>query len=58
MIGALWKLLNVLLVYLGRFLWLQLQLLLGLLGYDDWTLNLRSCMMHMREYSCVGALDE
>ena len=40
-IGALWKFLNVLLVGFGHFLWL----LLGLLGYDDWVLGLRSCMM-------------
>jgi hypothetical protein len=40
MIGALWKLLNVLLVGFGHLLWLHLELLLGLLGYDDWILCL------------------
>jgi hypothetical protein len=45
MIGALWKLLNVLLVGFGHLLWLHLELLLGLLGYDDWILCLRSCIM-------------
>jgi hypothetical protein len=35
MIGALWKLLNVLLVCLDHLLWLYLKLFLGLLGYDD-----------------------
>jgi hypothetical protein len=34
-IGALQKFLNVLLVYFGHFLQLHLELLLGLLGYDD-----------------------
>ena len=41
-IGALWKFLNVLLVGFGHFLRLHLELLLG---YDDWVLGLRSCMM-------------
>jgi hypothetical protein len=44
-IGALRKFLNVLLVGFGHFLRLHLELLLGLLGYDDWVLGLRSCMM-------------
>jgi hypothetical protein len=44
-IGALWKFLNVLLVYFGDLLRLHLELLLWLLGYDDWALGLRSCMM-------------
>jgi hypothetical protein len=34
-IGALWKLLNVLLVGFGHLLRPHLELLLGLLGYDD-----------------------
>ena len=41
-IGALRKFLNVLLVGFGHFLRLHLELLLGLLGYDDWVLSLRS----------------
>jgi hypothetical protein len=46
-IGALRKLLNVLLVGLGHLLWLHLKLLFRLLGYDDWILCLRSWMkMH------------
>ena len=44
-IGALRKFLNVLLVGFWHFLLLHLELLLGLLGYDDWVLGLRSCMM-------------
>ena len=44
-IGALRKFLNVLLVGFGHFLRLHLELLLGLLGYDDWVLGLRSYMM-------------
>jgi hypothetical protein len=44
-IGALWKLLNVLLVSLRHLLRLHLELLLGLLEYDDWILCLLSCMM-------------
>ena len=44
-IGALRKFLNVLLVGFGHFLRLHLELLLGLLRYDDWVLGLRSCMM-------------
>jgi hypothetical protein len=43
-IGALRKLLNVL-VGLGHLLRLHLELLLGLLGYEEWILCLRSCMM-------------
>ena len=38
-IGALRKFLNVLLVGFGHFLRLHLELLLGLLGYDDWVLG-------------------
>jgi hypothetical protein len=34
-IGALWKFFNVLLVCFGHLLRLHLELLLGLLGYDD-----------------------
>ena len=41
-IGALRKFLNVLLVGFWHFLRLHLELLLG---YDDWVLGLRSCMM-------------
>ena len=44
-IGALRKFFNVLLVGFWHFLRLYLELLLGLLGYDDWVLGLRSCMM-------------
>ena len=44
-IGALRKFLNVLLVGFGHFLRLHLELLLGLLSYDDWVLGLRSYMM-------------
>jgi hypothetical protein len=51
-IGALRKLLNVLLVSFGHFLRLHLELLLGLLGYDDWILCLRSCMMQVRKCLC------
>jgi hypothetical protein len=51
-IGALWKFLNVLLVCLGHFLRLQLELLLGLLGYDDRILCLRSYMMQVRKCLC------
>jgi hypothetical protein len=39
-IRALWKFLNVLLVGLGHLLWLHLELLFQLLGYDDWILCL------------------
>jgi hypothetical protein len=39
-IGALRKLLNILLVGFGHLLWLHLELLLGLLGYDYWILYL------------------
>jgi hypothetical protein len=42
MIGALRKFLNVLLICFGYLLRLHLELLLG---YDDWTLGLRSCLM-------------
>ena len=48
-IGALRKFLNVLLVGFGHFLRLHLELLLGLLGYDDWVLGLRSYMMYARK---------
>jgi hypothetical protein len=41
-IRALRKLLNILLVGLGHLLWLHLELLFRLLGYDDWILCLRS----------------
>jgi hypothetical protein len=44
-IGALRKFLNVLLVGFWHFLLLHLELLLWVLGYDDWVLGLRSCMM-------------
>ena len=47
-IGALQKFLNVLLVCFGHFLRLHL----GLLGYDDWALGLRSCMMQVRKCLC------
>ena len=57
-IGALRKFLNVLLVCFGHFLRLHLELLLRLLGYDDWALGLRSCMMHVRKYLCKSASDE
>ena len=40
MIGALRKFLNVLLVGFWHFLRLHLELLLRLLGYDDWVLGL------------------
>jgi hypothetical protein len=43
-IGALQKLLNVLLVCLKHLLRLHLELLFRLLGYDNWILCLRSCM--------------
>ena len=43
-IGALRKFLNVLFGF-RHFLLLHLELLLGLLGNDDWVLGLRSCMM-------------
>jgi hypothetical protein len=52
MIGALWKFLNVLLVGFGHLLRLHLELLLGLLGYDDWILGLRSCTMQMHKCLC------
>ena len=58
MIGALRKFLNVLLVCFGHFLRLHLELLLGLLGYDDRALGLRSCMMHVRKCLCKSASDE
>jgi hypothetical protein len=32
---ALWKLLNVLLIGLGHLLWLHLELIFQVLGYDD-----------------------
>ena len=51
-IGALRKFLNVLLVCFGHFLRLHLELLLGLLGYDDWALGLRSYMMHVCKCVC------
>jgi hypothetical protein len=38
--GALRKLLNFLLVGFKHLQWLHLELLLGLLGYDDWILCL------------------
>jgi hypothetical protein len=41
-IRALRKLLNVLLIDLGHLLWLHLELLFWLLGYNDWILYLRS----------------
>ena len=44
-IGALRKFFNVLLGGFWHFLRLHLELLLGLLGYDDRVLGLRSCMM-------------
>ena len=56
-IGALRKFLNVLLVGFWHFLQLHLELLLGLLGYDDWVLGLQSCMMHVRKClykKCIG----
>jgi hypothetical protein len=40
MIRALQKFLNVLLVGLGHLLWLHLELLFRLFGYDDWILGL------------------
>jgi hypothetical protein len=40
MIRALRKFLNVLLVGLRHLLWLHLELLFWLLGYDDWILYL------------------
>jgi hypothetical protein len=52
MIRALWKFLNVLLVGFGHLLRLHLELLLGLLGYDDWILGLRSCTMQMHKCLC------
>ena len=58
MIGALWKFLNILLVCSGHFLWLHLELLLGLLGYDDRALGLRSCMMRCVSAYAKGASDE
>ena len=58
MIGALWKFLNVLLVGFGHFLRLHLELLLGLLEYDDQTLGLRSYMMHVLRDYAKGASDE
>jgi hypothetical protein len=39
-IGALRKFLNILLIYFEHLLRLHLELLLELLGYDDWTLGL------------------
>ena len=48
-IGARRKFLNVLLVYFGHFLRLHLEMLLG---YDDWALGLRSCMMQVRKCLC------
>jgi hypothetical protein len=50
-IGALRKFLNVLLVCFGHLLRLHLELLLGLLGYDDWAFGLRSCMMQV--FKCL-----
>ena len=58
MIGALRKFLNVLLVCSGHFLRLHLELLLGLLGYDDRALGLRSCMMRCVSAYAKGASDE
>ena len=58
MIGALRKFLNVLLVGFWHFLRLHLALLLGLLGYDDWVLGLRSCMMQCVSAYAIGASDE
>jgi hypothetical protein len=54
-IGALWKFLNVLLVDFGHLLRLHLELLLG---YDDWTLCLRSCMMQVRKCLYKRCIDE
>jgi hypothetical protein len=51
-IGALRKLLNVLLVSLRHLLRLHLELLLGILEYDDWILCLLSCMMQVRKCLC------
>jgi hypothetical protein len=51
-IRALQKFLNVLLVCFGHLLRLHLELLLGLLEYDDWALNLRSSMMQVRKFLC------
>jgi hypothetical protein len=52
MIGTLRKLLNVLLVSFGHLLRLHLKLLLKLLGYDDWILDLRSYMMQVCKCLC------
>jgi hypothetical protein len=51
-IGALQKFFNILFVCFGHLLRLYLELLLGLLGYDDWALGLRSCMMQMCKCLC------
>jgi hypothetical protein len=51
-IEALRKLINVLLVGFGYLLRLHLELLLGLLGYDDWILSLRSYMMQVCKFLC------
>jgi hypothetical protein len=57
-IGALRKFLNVLLVCFGHFLRLHLELLLGLLGYDDRALGLRSYMMRCISAYYKGASDD
>jgi hypothetical protein len=49
-IRALRKFLNVLLIGFGHLLRLHLELLLGLLRYDNWILGLRSCMMQVRKW--------
>jgi hypothetical protein len=48
-IRALLKFLNILLVGFGHLLRLHLELLFRFLGYDDWILCLRSCVMQVRK---------
>jgi hypothetical protein len=57
MIGALWKILTDLLIYLGHLLLLHLRLLFRLLGNCYRNSFLRSCMMQMYKCSCIGALE-
>jgi hypothetical protein len=57
MVGTLWKIFTDLLVCLGHLLLLQLGLLFWLLGNCYRNSFLRSCMMQMYKYSCIGALE-
>jgi hypothetical protein len=56
MVGALWKILTDLFVGFGHLLLLHLGLLFQLLENCYRNYFLRSCMMQLYKYSCLGAL--